>query len=585
MLAILLSWTVILFIFVTLGDLFISSYNKTCSRNETYNLFDQFFISIAPFSILVSVLSIWLPSNHYLLFGFILLSLVYWAVNLPKLRRFCSNVKQKICRLSILEWGIIVLVFSSFVIMSLWLVPNFDSMYYHYQNIHWNEKYSAVYGLANLEDRFGFNSNYLLISAVFSFRFLLGEAIYPFQLLFVLMLMGWILSELVKRKFDAKSTTIFILYFLYILISMNNIMNTSTDVVPNVIIFYLIARLILYPDSLKDSALLYFCLPVVLLTFKISVAPLCLLSLYILVSILRRKEYKSLLFLLIVAVLCVLPWLVRNVIISGYLIYPLPEIDLFSFDWEVPTSVALAQKEYIREYAQWEFVGTMILDRFASNPIATSKMYLLNRYTIMLIYLVVCLSPLSIIYNLIKRRKIHPTYIFIYTALSLYIVYWYLVAPDFRFVGGVMFGLVGLTICLFFSENKSEKNILKKIVVLGLTVLSFLVFGKQMYYYAGYVDLRNDKPQLYSLLIMPYNSQLLVEKMQGWEIEYEPLDIGNGVIIYTTDHESACTFDKLPATSSIVGGLHKKFQDISSIEARGTSLQEGFRAKEGYIVK
>ena len=45
--------------------------------------------------------------------------------------------------------------------------------------------------------------------------------------------------------------------------------------------------------------------------------------------------------------LIVLPFLARNVIISGYLLYPYTGIDLFRVDWKMPVSIALGDRDGI----------------------------------------------------------------------------------------------------------------------------------------------------------------------------------------------------------------------------------------------
>jgi len=38
------------------------------------------------------------------------------------------------------------------------------------------------------------------------------------------------------------------------------------------------------------------------------------------------------------------PWVARNIILSGYLVYPVPQIDLFSVDWKLPYQYVIDEK-------------------------------------------------------------------------------------------------------------------------------------------------------------------------------------------------------------------------------------------------
>jgi len=67
----------------------------------------------------------------------------------------------------------------------------------------------------------------------------------------------------------------------------------------------------------------------------------------------------------IVALFTLLPWLYSNVILSGYLIYPLVELDLFSVDWKLPKTIGETEREFIKEGAYWQakYVYNGFLDK------------------------------------------------------------------------------------------------------------------------------------------------------------------------------------------------------------------------------
>ena len=73
-------------------------------------------------------------------------------------------------------------------------------------------------------------------------------------------------------------------------------------------------------------------------TFKLSAGMLVILALYPAVCLIRSKEWKKIGIYLLCGCVVLAPWLVRNVLISGWLIYPFAAIDLFSVDWKIPAS-------------------------------------------------------------------------------------------------------------------------------------------------------------------------------------------------------------------------------------------------------
>jgi len=109
------------------------------------------------------------------------------------------------------------------------------------------------------------------------------------------------------------------------------------------------------PPNQKEDALLQNHIPILVfciyvITVKLASIPIMLLFIFIVIK--YRSERQQLLRILILLTLIVFPWLVRNIIITGWLVYPFPSIDLFSFDWQVPISNVIAEKFAVTGYAR-----------------------------------------------------------------------------------------------------------------------------------------------------------------------------------------------------------------------------------------
>jgi L-asparaginase II len=50
----------------------------------------------------------------------------------------------------------------------------------------------------------------------------------------------------------------------------------------------------------------------------------------------RGGAIQKFYILLALSAFILLPWLIRNIILSGYLIFPFEKIDIFAFDWKIP---------------------------------------------------------------------------------------------------------------------------------------------------------------------------------------------------------------------------------------------------------
>ncbi|MDL2303625.1 hypothetical protein LJC28_04450, partial [Dysgonomonas sp. OttesenSCG-928-D17] len=291
MLVNIISWGIIVYILFTFGDILLSLYNKVCKQNEQYNVLDKLLLGLCSLIIPLSVWSLWLPSNQAFLFFALITSILYWGINYRKVIRICENIMDGIKPLTLSQ----TLFLSLFILASLffftWQQEVYDSAFYHYQNIRWNEEYPVVPGIANIDDRFGFNSNYFLLSAIFTFRFVLGEAVYPLQGVLVAAIGYWILYKLFISRYEVKRVVILVAYILLCWISVHFLGNTSTDILPNFIAFYILARLILSPEKLKSGYLMGIALPVFLLTCKLSFFPIGIISLYLIFRLIKEKKY------------------------------------------------------------------------------------------------------------------------------------------------------------------------------------------------------------------------------------------------------------------------------------------------------
>lgn len=562
MLLVLFTWVVISFVLISFGDMFLRGYNLFCRSNDSYTLLDKLILGLVGLVIPLSAWSLWLPSNHYFLFLLLTISLLYWIVNRDSAKTIFADIRNKIAVLKLYQWCLFVFFLLLSLYMFSWEQYVFDSLFYHHENIRWNEDYSVVPGLANLDDRYGFNSNYFLLSAVFTFRFLLGSAVYTLQGLVVTAIMGWTIYELVRSNYEVKRLFLFfscsILYWVY---SMNN---TSSDILPNFIAFYLIARVVLFADVLKTHRLFLAVLPAFLLTCKLSFIPFGFFSIYVLYTLFKSKRYREIAFISSCALLIIGLWMVRNVIISGYLVYPLYQIDLFSFDWKVPLTTAMKQKEYIWKIGVQFFKGAVRYPHASTHPLAVN---LLTD----LIYFLSAVSMISITLYIVKRSSyISEKAYLIYTIAFATILLWATAGPDVRFIGGALCGVILLGGCL---------QVLSKTIHLPrLSVLLLSAFACVMTFWVVNIVVTNKKEtgrldHRTLLRVYSYTEQF---SDQGGDVdgEFKPYELNNGIVIYLN---MGLSYDRLPST---IRDNHTKFLSLECLEARGSVLQDGFRAKQ-----
>ncbi|WP_029905754.1 hypothetical protein [Prevotella sp. 10(H)] len=584
MLIVLISWFIIFFVLFTFGDIFVSLYNKICKREEAYSVLDTVLLGIFFTVLPLSIISFFLPSNHYILFVYIIISAVYWIWKKEKAVSFFKRLKELSGSISFYQRIIIALLFISIVLIALWSPNGFDAMSYHYANIRWNEDYAVTPGIANLEDRFGFNSNLFLLDAIFTFRVFLGYPVYTLQSLFAILIFSWILIEVSRSKFDLKRVVLFVISVAYFYYEHRAISDTSTDILPGLITFYLVAKIILYPDTFKRNYLLYIFIPFALVGFKLSAAPFTLLSIFLAVIIIREKKYKPLIFIGSVLAVYFALWITRTVIISGYLIYPLHEVNLFSFDWQVPVETAMKQRYLIGYYAN-EYMA----EAFRTGIAVRNKYYII----LLFIYLLTFISIIISLYKAFKNKNTLHKYIL--ATLILCLCYWFFFAHDFRFGSGYVFAAIFLG-CVSLLGAKRYVFPKLSIAVISLLILWMTVFS---FRFASYYDeclstqlhISEASDRFVRMLIQPYSVKDKMAALKNGESPEENFSItqyklNDSVSIGISTYPSGWYGDSIPCIANKEGTPDFwTIPDIRQIEARGNCIKDGFRTKKGFVSK
>lgn len=566
------SWIIIFFTLLSFGDILLTFYNKVCKRKEEYNLLEKMLLGLCFISIPLSIWSLILPSNHVFLFVCIIVSTIYWLFNKRRFRDLIKDIYNSVKELTLSGKLIILLFVLILLTANSWEEGSFDSLFYHHQNIRWNEEFAIVPGLANLDHRMGFNSNYLLLSSIFSFRFLFGEMIHSLDSLFILAFFCWIVNELFKSGFQFKRILVLFGFILFYLLSIKLMLNTTTDLLPNLIILYLVSKYIFYPNLEKKDILLLTIVLIYIVTLKLSFAAFAILAVLSLVYLVRNKEYKTIIFIGTLCFLIGTLWLIRNIILTGYLIFPLAGSDLLDLDWKLPLSVVVNEKKLILSEGIAAFLDNWDIMK---NGIPSW-----DKSITIFIFISTCISFIFSIVSII-RKKISPIQISLYLSLLCALTIWAINGPSFRFVSGMMPAFFILCVALSINNNKERHSHFTGILVLSIFLTcctiwtSWRVFDR--YRMITNIESEKERKPFVKMFISPYSYYDFYESFTLEDINshFTPYKLNNGITIYIAI--ANFSYDKLPVVKS--GYYH--FVNYECIEARGYSLQDGFRVKVG----
>lgn len=327
MILVLVYWILIYIIVLSIGDFFIKYFLS--------NSFEKIEDSI---KIIIGLVVIYTTALFWSFFFNI--SITYFLLLIISSLFFLYKNKFKLPGFKLIN---VILIFSILLLLSAFSAIEtdyYDEGLYYIQWVKWLNSYGIVKGVANLHQRFGFNSSGHILQAVFSLSFgtLKFNDLNGFLLSLVL------IDSVNAINLSKKNNNIiaFSLFSFLILFSFGLKTWTSMSVDPTIMIFsiYIVKYFLLsfesnfeYNLSLKILIILCFFIFSLKATAFIFIIPVLLLTI---MSVFKRN---ALLFFFIVKCFFIIlaPWIISNVLISGYMFFPFKLFDFFNFEWKVPT--------------------------------------------------------------------------------------------------------------------------------------------------------------------------------------------------------------------------------------------------------
>lgn len=239
-------------------------------------------------------------------------------------------------------------------------IMHYDSDLYHAQAIHWIEDYGVVKGLGNLHVRLAYNSSSFALSALFSMSFLTGKS-YHVMAGFFALLLAWQcldLKNIVRRGHFVLSDFARIMAIYYLFTIFDEMVAPASDYFLSTIVFYIIIHWLDMNIKHEHSYVPYILLAlagIYAVTIKLSAAPMVLFTIipiYMLFHNKTKEKMRAFGVSVVMAMIIVIPFFVRNILISGWLIYPVTALDFFNSEWKIPQGVAAYDAKEIRTFGR-----------------------------------------------------------------------------------------------------------------------------------------------------------------------------------------------------------------------------------------
>ena len=236
---------------------------------------------------------------------------------------------------------------------------------YHAQSIRWIEEYGIVKGLGNIHVRFAYNSSFFALSALYSMKFLCGRSLHTVNGLIALLLWIQVLALFQKKKDKKTLVTDFARAgaFYYLTIIYRDIVSPASDYAVMCVVFFITIKWLELLEREEKRATPYALLCVAgvyAMTLKLTAGLILILAIKPLYILLREKKLQDIAIYLVLGCEVIVPWLARNVLISGYLLYPFPALDLFRVDWKIPAASAALDAAEIQTWGRGIYNAALV---------------------------------------------------------------------------------------------------------------------------------------------------------------------------------------------------------------------------------
>ncbi|MBT8195361.1 MAG: hypothetical protein KJO64_02980, partial [Bacteroidia bacterium] len=223
--------------------------------------------------------------------------------------------------------------------------------------------------------------------------------------------------------------------------------------------------------NIRSLMIIVFC--TYICTVKLSAIPISILAIYIFYKELRKKHYMHIVIIIIAVVDLLAPWFARNVMQTGYLLFPFEHIDLFNFDWELTKERIVWEAAWIESWARIPVMDADVVNAMKFSewfPIWLKNLRIYDKFILGFILLSSVVYIIKTLIILLKGKlvfnKINEGWFVVYLTLSAGIAMWFWKAPDFRFGYGFT-----LFFCFMVVAQLAKKHLFNKKPKLGIKIL------------------------------------------------------------------------------------------------------------------
>jgi len=554
MLTLLFLWSFLYFLLSTLGAGLLSlaprDWRQPLTQTETI------LAGIIGLLGLLQLVSLVLPVNSGSVVALSLFAiLLNWALANRPFRSAAANL-WKVAQQPMF-WLLVLTV----LLYAIQRPGNPDSGTYHLPAIRYTERFAAIPGLGNLFSRLAFNSSFFVVSAAVGFTDLMGQTLFPLNG-FLLLLFGTYGFQQLRQsdRISAQPALLLGILGLSLFFLIRQVSAPTPDVWATLLsLFAFLIWLNKKEPAHKLRAFLLTALLFTCLTVKLATLPILLFLPFLLYRHRHWFGWQHIGCIMAAGCLLLGPWLARNVILSGYLLFPLTEPDLFSVDWKVAKEVASYEQNIITFWARFHIPETEFEPEKLTWPFGKwvswwwTHWWFWYNWPNRPVFVMAALSPILIAGQWFYLRKLSYEWLAAYCVAFAGFLFWFLKAPEFRFGYAFIWTSALIPVCTLLRHSLPQAL---HMALASLILLCLL----------GYILIREDflNPGL------PVNSWLSPQPLSHHytNLIYRPHRTRSNLTVFVPDSPSKSCFDiEQPCTPFF-------FDDL---QLRGTTIGQGFR--------
>jgi hypothetical protein len=345
------------------------------------------------------------------------------------------------------------------------LTGAYDTGLYHAQTVRWLNEYGTPFGLGNLHTRLAFNSSWLSFAALIDNGLWdnRSECLLP-ALLWIGAFFYFLYELLFARRNGVRLYALCILIwsiYYYRSAYPNLYYDDSVHVINAVVMleaYYLIDRPV--KERVNDTACVLALSAAAFMIKPIGAVSLVFAGILAVFPLLQNKKPAAAWIKILWPSACALAvWITRNILLSGYPLYPVPVLPL-PFDWTMTYEAVKSNYDAVMGWARMP--GASAMESLRKGFLFWFKPWLIrNLQSKDFRFLAVFPFSLSVFFwflavRLAKSKRI----IFFLVWSQMNILYWFLSAPDIRFGGGFFWVSLALSLLFLFpSESRLDFSI------------------------------------------------------------------------------------------------------------------------------